>query len=213
MTQPVYYPLIKHGFQEKDLYSLPVAGADTLGGVKVGSGLSVDGSGVLSADGGGSLPIASAETLGGVKVGSGLSIDENGVLSADGGGGSTPHIYHCAVLATDPSHVTALTYTAFVFNNLLFINGLFNILDTPSGNFLKVVYDDNESDVFTIQFLESYSYDASLIDVNDNYLMYNIGGFARTNSGYNTLQNDSGSWPTGMASFNAVIPVDINVQS
>lgn len=83
MAQQVFYPLIKHGFQEKDLYSLPVAGADTLGGVKVGSGLTMDENGVLSADGGGgyTLPVAAADTLGGVKVGSGLSIDANGVLS------------------------------------------------------------------------------------------------------------------------------------
>ena len=61
-------------------YELPVASADTLGGVKVGSGLSMD-DGVLSATGY-SLPTASDETLGGVKVGTGLSIAD-GVLSAD----------------------------------------------------------------------------------------------------------------------------------
>lgn len=60
-------------------YTLPTASASTLGGVKVGSGLSIT-DGVLSADG---VPTASASTLGGVKVGSGLSITD-GVLSADG---------------------------------------------------------------------------------------------------------------------------------
>ena len=65
-------------------YELPVASAETLGGVKVGSGLSIA-DGVLSASGY-SLPTASAETLGGIKVGSGLSIAD-GVLSASGGGG------------------------------------------------------------------------------------------------------------------------------
>lgn len=34
-------------------YTLPIASASTLGGVKVGSGLSIDGNGVLSASGGG----------------------------------------------------------------------------------------------------------------------------------------------------------------
>ena len=58
-------------------YELPVASADTLGGVKVGSGLSIA-DGVLSS----TLPTASADTLGGVKVGSGLSIAD-GVLSSD----------------------------------------------------------------------------------------------------------------------------------
>ncbi len=160
-----------------------------------------------------SLPIAAANVLGGIKVGSGLSIDANGVLSASGGGSSTPHIYRCYVLTTAPNYVTALSYIAFVFNNLLFINGLFNILDTPSGDFLRVVYNDDESDVFTIQFLESFSYDANFINVNDNNLMSNIGGFARTNAGSDTLQSDNGSFPVGMASFNVVIPIAITLQS
>ena len=66
-------------------YTLPIASANTLGGVKVGTGLSIDSStGVLTANGGGyTLPIASANTLGGIKVGSGLSINAlTGVLSA-----------------------------------------------------------------------------------------------------------------------------------
>lgn len=159
------------------------------------------------------LPIATSNILGGVIIGSGLSIDANGVLSASGGGSSTPHIYRCVVITTAPNYVTALSYSAFVFNNLLFINGLFNILDTPSGNFLRVVYDDEESDIFTIKFLESFPYDANFINVDDNNLMSNIGGFARTNAGSDTLQSDNGSFPVGMASFNVVIPIAITVQS
>ena len=72
-------------------YVLPIASANILGGIKVGSGLSIDSeTGVLSVTGGGSytLPTASANTLGGVKVGSGLSINQDGVLSATGGGSS-----------------------------------------------------------------------------------------------------------------------------
>jgi len=72
-------------------YTLPVASSSKLGGVKVGSGLSITDNGVLSASGGGSgytLPVASSSTLGGVKIGSGLSITENGVLSATGGSSS-----------------------------------------------------------------------------------------------------------------------------
>lgn len=59
-------------------YTLPTASAETLGGIKVGSNLSIDESGVLSASGGGSsytLPTASAETKGGIKIGAGLSMD------------------------------------------------------------------------------------------------------------------------------------------
>ena len=67
-------------------YSLPVADSTTLGGIKVGAGLSINGSGVLSSSY--SLPTASAGTLGGIKVGSGLSINGSGILSATGGGGT-----------------------------------------------------------------------------------------------------------------------------
>lgn len=55
-------------------YVLPVASADTLGGVKVGSGLSVESDGTLSASGGGGggggYTISSTEANTGLKFGS-----------------------------------------------------------------------------------------------------------------------------------------------
>lgn len=72
-------------------YALPIATGNTLGGVKVGDGLSIDSvTGVLSATGGGTsynLPLASEGTLGGIKIGAGLSIDGDGVVSVQGGSG------------------------------------------------------------------------------------------------------------------------------
>lgn len=64
-------------------YILPNASAQTLGGIKIGEGLQIDGNGVLSTVDGPQyeLPIASNETLGGIKVGEGLEINENGILS------------------------------------------------------------------------------------------------------------------------------------
>jgi hypothetical protein len=88
-------------------YSLPTAAADTLGGVKIGNGITIT-NGVINADdqlpsqannsgkflttNGTSaswvtiesyvLPTAASDTLGGIKVGTNLSIDSNGVLSA-----------------------------------------------------------------------------------------------------------------------------------
>ena len=52
-------------------YVLPIASASTLGGVKVGSGLSIDQNGVLSSQGGGgyTLPVATAGALGGIRIG------------------------------------------------------------------------------------------------------------------------------------------------
>lgn len=66
-------------------YELPIASTETLGGVMVGNGLSIDSeTGALSNTNPTQyvLPTAGAETLGGVKVGSGLSMNsETGVLS------------------------------------------------------------------------------------------------------------------------------------
>ena len=61
-------------------YILPTASADTLGGIRVGTGLTIT-NGVLSADAY-SLPVASSTVVGGIRVGNRLTIT-NGVLSAD----------------------------------------------------------------------------------------------------------------------------------
>lgn len=76
-----------------DPYVLPEATADTLGGVKIGSNVTVNDDGTISVASPFTLPIASDEVLGGIKIGSNLSIDENGVLSASGGGGGTATIH------------------------------------------------------------------------------------------------------------------------
>lgn len=76
-------------------YTLPTASAEVKGGVKVGSGLTIDGETLKNNNPTPyTLPTASAEVMGGVKVGSGLSIDENGVLSSSGGGGSATKVYY-----------------------------------------------------------------------------------------------------------------------
>lgn len=68
-------------------YTLPIATNATLGGIKVGSRLSIDSNGVLSADAQSSsytLPVASASTLGGVKVDNSagaLKVAQDGLLA------------------------------------------------------------------------------------------------------------------------------------
>jgi hypothetical protein len=63
--------------------SINTASAGTIGGVRVGTGLSIDGSGILSSTiTQYTLPTASAGTIGGVRVGTGLSIDGSGILSS-----------------------------------------------------------------------------------------------------------------------------------
>ena len=68
------------------------ATSTTLGGIKVGSGLSVTDDGMLSADAQKyTLPAATATTLGGVKVGSGLTVDADGTLHLEGGTAPDPY--------------------------------------------------------------------------------------------------------------------------
>ncbi len=66
-------------------YVLVTATTTRLGGVKVGTGLSITGDGTLSAISTSSyvLPAATTSTLGGIKVGANLSIDIDGTLNAN----------------------------------------------------------------------------------------------------------------------------------
>jgi hypothetical protein len=55
-----------------------------LGAIRVGTGLTIDGAGILSANGDGyTLPKATGSMLGGVKIGTGIAIDGDGKISAD----------------------------------------------------------------------------------------------------------------------------------
>jgi hypothetical protein len=67
-------------WQTLPIYNLPIASATVLGGIKVGSNLSIDGSGILSAGNSYVLPTATSTILGGVKIGSGVTIT-SGVIS------------------------------------------------------------------------------------------------------------------------------------
>ena len=61
---------------------IPIATTSTLGGIKVGSNLSITQDGTLSADNQ-QAPIATTSTVGVIKVGNNLSITQDGTLSAD----------------------------------------------------------------------------------------------------------------------------------
>lgn len=68
-------------------YVLPVATSEVLGGVKVGSGLTITSAGTLSADAQ-PVGIATTASTGVVKIGSGITVDSAGTISVEGGGGS-----------------------------------------------------------------------------------------------------------------------------
>lgn len=104
-------------------YTLPTASADTKGGVKIGSGLTMTGD-VLSNNNPTpySLPAASDEILGGIKVGAGLSI-LNGVLSATGGGAAI-HAFLCNCSNNDYKKLLLITTNSTVTDATSFLDGL-----------------------------------------------------------------------------------------
>ena len=63
-------------YQAKGTYltSIPIASSSTLGGVKIGSGLTVTADGTISAAAAYTLPTASSSVKGGIKVGTGLTM-------------------------------------------------------------------------------------------------------------------------------------------
>ncbi len=67
-------------------YTLPAATNSVLGGIIVGSGLSIS-SGVLSTTGGYTLPPATASVLGGVKIGTNVNVAGDGTISVPTGAG------------------------------------------------------------------------------------------------------------------------------
>ena len=71
----------KEKLSELETFMLPEATGEVLGGVKIGSGLTKDAEGRLTAERY-TLPVATAHTLGGISVGAGLEIDGNGTLSS-----------------------------------------------------------------------------------------------------------------------------------
>jgi hypothetical protein len=63
-------------------YTLPAATTSALGGVIVGTGLTVNGSGVLNATGSTyTLPVATSSVLGGVKIGTNVTVAGDGTIS------------------------------------------------------------------------------------------------------------------------------------
>src|SRR6185437_8248771 len=76
-------------------YSLPIASSATLGGIKVGSNLTITGDGTLSATGQPLQP-ATITTLGGIIVGANLTVQSDGTLSAN----ATPYTLPAATTST-----------------------------------------------------------------------------------------------------------------
>jgi hypothetical protein len=93
-------------------YSLPTASSVVLGGIKIGSGLTIDGSGVVTAAGTYTLPNATTSVLGGVIVGTGLAVTSGTVSVSYGTSSSTACVGNDARLSdarTPTAHTQAFS--------------------------------------------------------------------------------------------------------
>lgn len=150
-------------------YSLPIASNSVLGGIKVGTNLSIDENGILSAsDGGGgsyTLPVASDGVLGGIKIGNGLSIDGSGTVTPSFPVTSVNTKTGVVSLTTDD--VSATTTNRYVPSIPLVTpetkylngNGEFSDIVVSSSGYINNIYLSNvNSDVNTYKTL-SYAID------------------------------------------------------
>jgi len=192
-------------------YTLPTAAAETLGGIKVGANLSIDGNGVLSANAGAyTLPTAAAGTLGGIKVGSGLSIDGNGILTATGGS-SVPQIQDLsgttASIADNASAELNITgYKAY---------SLFKVT-TSAAAWVKVYVDDTSRDADITRsegedpapgsgvIAEVRTTGAESILISPGIMGFNNDSPTRTNTIYLSVTNRSGSATTVTVTLTAL---------
>ena len=111
-------------------YSLPTATSGVLGGIKIGSGLTIDGSGVVTAAGTYTLPAATGSTLGGVIVGSGLAVT-SGTISL-GSHASTHQTGGADAVASVV--VTPSSLTADVNNWSIGTGDVFRVAGTAARN-------------------------------------------------------------------------------
>jgi hypothetical protein len=123
-------------------YTLPIATASVLGGIKVGANLSINSvTGVLDANPGSyTLPTATASVLGGIKIGSGLTIDGNGVVNASVAS-SVPSIQDLSGITASlaPDATTELNITGYKAYSLFKIT-------TTAEAWVRVYTDDASRD-------------------------------------------------------------------
>ena len=112
-------------------YTLPTATANRLGGVKIGSGITVENDGTISVTGETyQLPAATDQVLGGVKIGAGISVDSGGTISVSGGTGGDymvvselPQSAENGQLFFVPAHTALEPATAYTFDCSQFEGG------------------------------------------------------------------------------------------
>lgn len=118
-------------------YHLPIASSTTLGGIKVGTNLTIEDDGTLNAESTEyQLPAATSSTLGGIKIGSGLSISDAGTASVDVDASLDPDSNNPVRNSTITANINALTSAVQeAVSSITSLSGIvFNLSTTVSGH-------------------------------------------------------------------------------
>ena len=159
-------------------YHLPIASETQLGGIKIGSNLTIEEDGTLNAESTEyNLPVATSSTLGGVKIGSGLSMAE-GILSV-------------TVDSSLSSTSTNPVQNSVVSSNLSTLTSAIQGIGTEVTNLganYRVLDSTVSSHSTSITTLEStVGSQSTAIQTNTSNISNNTAAIANTNSTVSTL--------------------------
>ena len=176
-------------------YHLPIASATTLGGIKVGTNLTIKADGTLNAESTEyQLPAATSSTLGGIKIGSGLSISD-GIASVTVDSALDPDSANPVRNSIITSNINALTSAVQeAGSSITSLSGVVsNLSTTVSGHTSSLASIDSTLDEHTTAIqanTDNITTQASSIS-NNTYAIGQLDTRLTNAEGSITLLNDS----------------------
>jgi len=162
-------------------YTLPIASASTLGGVKIGSGLSIDGSGVLSTTGGSIPSLQQVTNVGNI---------------------TTKSIYVDSLVGTSDASINTLRVGSGGHAGATFFGYQAGLLATNRTT--AVGYQASKTNTTTIN--SAFGYQALALNTGGNNSAFGYNTLALSTSGSNnTAVGNSAMWITTTASNNTAI--------
>ena len=160
------------------------ATASKLGGIKVGSGLSVTQDGTLSTDAQ-ALEPATASKLGGIKVGSNLSITQDGTLSADSQQYTLPPATQNTLGGIKVGSGLSVTQDGQLNNDNRRLDSLTDTdIDAEDGQILRYIQEEEEDGVWrSVGFPIASASNLGGIKVGENLSITQDGTLSATGGG------------------------------
>jgi hypothetical protein len=164
-------------------YSLPTATASVLGGIKIGSGLSIDGSGVVTASGSTDASTLTTGTLADARLSGNVPLRDSVVQWLGGNSSTGVDVFPLTLVSAGVNYTSGAVYITF-----------FTPLVTTTITSITYFNGTAFSGV-TFSKFGLYTYDestATLVAATAS----NTGNFASANSSYNRVLSSAGSLPT-----------------